>query len=78
LRKNIKFLGDKGYYGIQKLYSLSRTPKKTKRDKLTRADKKSNRELAKVKLIGEHVQQKFNRKLLLFTEQEESLIKAIS
>ncbi len=63
LRANIECLGDKGYQGIQKLHHLSRTPKKKPRGgKLTKADKKSNRELAKVRVIGEHV----HRKLKIF------------
>jgi IS5 family transposase len=63
LRANIECLGDKGYQGIQKLHRLSRTPKKKpQRGKLARADKKSNRELAKVRVIGEHV----HRKLKIF------------
>lgn len=56
LRANIECRGDKGYQGIQKLHYLSRTPKKKPRGgKLTTADKKSNRELAKIRVIGEHV-----------------------
>lgn len=63
LRANIDCCGDKGYQGIQKLHGLSRTPKKKPRGgKLTRADKKSNRELARVRVIGEHV----HRKLKVF------------
>ena len=57
LRANIQCLGDKGYQGMQKLHSLSRTPKKKPRGgKLASSDKKSNRELARVRVIGEHVQ----------------------
>ncbi len=63
LRANIECLGDKGYQGIQKLHDLSRTPKKKpRRGKLTSSDKKRNRELAKVRVIGEHV----HRKLKVF------------
>jgi aspartokinase len=59
LRANIECLGDKGYQGIQKLHRLSRTPKKKpKGGKLTTADKKSNRELAIIRVIGEHVHRK--------------------
>lgn len=62
-RANLECLGDKGYQGIQKFHHLSRTPKKKPRGgKLTRADKKSNRELAKLRVIGEHV----HRKLKIF------------
>ena len=56
-------MGDKGYQGIQKLHANSKTPKKKPRGgKLTKVDKKSNRELAKVRVIGEHI----NRKLKVF------------
>lgn len=63
LRANIECLGDKGYQGIQKLHSLSKTPKKKPRGgQLIKADRKRNRELAKLRVIGEHV----HRKLKVF------------
>jgi hypothetical protein len=63
LKASIECLGDKGYQGIQKLHRLRRTPKKKpKGGKLTTADKKSNRELAIIRVIGEHV----HRKLKIF------------
>ncbi|MEH1890518.1 MAG: IS5 family transposase, partial [Nostoc sp.] len=63
LKKNIKCLGDKGYQGIQKLHDNSQIPKKKPRGgKLSYEDKKKNQELAKVRVIGEHV----NRKLKVF------------
>ncbi|MBH8573156.1 hypothetical protein I8752_31535 [Nostocaceae cyanobacterium CENA369] len=56
-------MGDKGYQGIQKLHSNSQIPKKKPRGgKLTCEDKKSNQELAKIRVLGEHV----NRKLKVF------------
>lgn len=59
LGANIECLGDKGYQGLQKLHKLSRTPKnKPRGGKLTRADKERNRELAKVRVISEHIQRK--------------------
>lgn len=62
-RDDIECLGDKGYQGIQKLHANSKTPKKKPRGgKLTRLDKKSNRELARVRVISEHI----NRKLKVF------------
>lgn len=62
-RENIECLGDKGYQGIQKLYGNSRTPKKKPRgDKLTCEEKKSNKELAKIRVLCEHI----NRKLKVF------------
>ncbi len=63
LRENIKLLGDKGYQGIQKLHSNSETPKKKPRGKnLSIADKKKNRELARIRVIGENI----NCKLKVF------------
>ncbi len=63
LKENIKLLGDKGYQGIQKLHSNSETPKKKPRGKnLSIADKKKNRELARIRVIGENI----NCKLKVF------------
>lgn len=56
LREDIKLLGDKGYQGIQKLHSFSQTPKKKPRaNHLSVSDKKSNRKLAKNRVVGEHI-----------------------
>lgn len=56
LRENIKVLGDKGYQGIQKLHLNSQTPKKKSRgNDLSTLEKKRNRELAKIRVIGENV-----------------------
>ena len=63
LRKDIKCLGDKGYQGIQKVHSNSCTPKKKPRKaELSVQDKKTNRELAQLRVVGEHV----NRTLKIF------------
>ncbi len=63
LREDIECLGDKGYQGIQKLHDNSRIPKKKpKGGKLSNEDKKSNQELAKIRVLGEHI----NRKLKVF------------
>ncbi|MHC5937905.1 IS5 family transposase [Nostoc sp.] len=63
LEENIECLGDKGYQGIQKLHHNSRIPKKKPRGaKLSNKDKKSNQELARIRVLGEHV----NRKLKVF------------
>lgn len=63
LRKNIKLFGDKGYQGVQKLHPNSETPKKkTRGNNLSIADKKKNRELARIRVIGENV----NCKLKVF------------
>jgi hypothetical protein len=62
-RAEIEILGDKGYQGIQKLHALSNTPKKKHpRSSLSNEDKNSNRRLAKVRVIGEHI----NRRLKIF------------
>ena len=63
MEKNIECLKDKGYQGIEKLHHNSRIPKKKPRGaKLSHEDKKSNQELARIRVLGEHV----NRKLKVF------------
>ena len=63
LSEDIECLGDKGYQGIHKLHGKSRIPKKKPRGgKLTSEDKNSNQELAKIRILGEHV----HRKLKVF------------
>ncbi|MEH2179881.1 transposase family protein [Nostoc sp.] len=63
LTEDIECLGDKGYQRIHKIHSKSRIPKKKPRGgELSREDKKSNQELAKVRVVGEHI----NRKLKIF------------
>lgn len=63
LREDIECLGDKGYQGIHKLHTKSRIPKKKPRGgELSCKDKKSNQELAKIRVVGEHI----NRKLKVF------------
>ena len=56
-------LVDKGYQGIQKLHTNSQVPKKkpSKRE-LTDLEKKRNRELARKRVVGEHI----NRRLKIF------------
>lgn len=63
IRKDIECLGDKGYQGIQKLHPNSRTPKKKpKGAELSAEDKKSNRDDARLRIVGERV----NRALKIF------------
>jgi hypothetical protein len=63
LNKTIKCLVDKGYQGIQKLHANSQVPKKKpKNGTLNSLEKKQNRELARKRVIGEHI----NRKLKIF------------
>jgi hypothetical protein len=53
---DIEFLGDRGYQGIQKIHKNSLTPQKRKRgEKLTKVEKKKNRELAKRRVVIEHI-----------------------
>ncbi|HEY9299917.1 MAG TPA: transposase family protein, partial [Phormidium sp.] len=59
----IECLVDKGYQGIQKIHVLSQVPqKKPRKGELTDLDKKRNRELARKRVVGEHI----NRKLKIF------------
>lgn len=59
----IECLVDKGYQGIQKIHSNSQVPqKKPRKGELTDLDKKRNRELARKRVAGEHI----NRKLKIF------------
>jgi len=63
LRQTLECLGDKGYQGIKKLHANSQIPqKKPRKGKLSDEDKKKNRELARKRVIGEHV----HRKLKIF------------
>lgn len=61
LKQTIKCLVDKGYQGIQKLHANSQIPqKKPKKGTLSDEAKKRNRELARQRVIGEHVHRKLN------------------
>lgn len=52
----VEVLADKGYQGITKLHPNSRTPKKKQKGgTLSQTDKQYNRELARVRVVGEHV-----------------------
>ena len=47
MNKELEILGDKGYQGIKKIHTNSRTPiKKTKNKELSQAEKLLNRQLA--------------------------------
>ena len=59
----LKVIADKGYQGITKFHQLSETLiKKPKGKKLTKKQKKYNRELNQLKITVEHV----NRRLKIF------------
>ena len=63
LNLTIECLVDKGYQGIQKFHALSQVPKKKpKKGELTDLEKKKNRELARKRVVGEHI----NRRLKIF------------
>lgn len=61
--KKIELLADKGYQGIKKLHKNSRIPfKKTKKIALNQEQKNFNRQLAKERIVIEHI----HRKLKIF------------
>lgn len=63
LTKETELLADKGYQGIKKIHSNSRTPiKKTKKKCLSKEQKQFNKRLAKERIVVEHV----HRKLKIF------------
>lgn len=63
MKVNLELLGDKGYQGIQKIHKRSRIPQKKPRGGLlSHQQRKSNRELAKIRVVGEHV----HRRLKIF------------
>lgn len=56
IHPNTKSLTDTGYQGIQKLHPNSDFPKKkTKKNPLTKEDKKKNRELSSERVLNENV-----------------------
>ena len=61
--KKIELLADKGYQGIKKLHKNSRISfKKTKKVALNQEQKNFNRQLAKERIVVEHI----HRKLKIF------------
>lgn len=62
-KPEIEHLADKGYQGLKNIHNNSQTPIKKKRGKkLSKEEKKFNRELAKQRIVIEHV----NRCLKIF------------
>ena len=56
LDAGIELLADSGYQGIAHLHGKSKTPKKKpKQGRLTKAEKRANRELASLRIMVEHV-----------------------
>jgi len=61
MNKELEFLGNKGYQGIKKIHTNSRTPlKKIKNKKLSPAEKLFNRQLAKDRIIIENIHRTLN------------------
>ena len=61
MNQDVELLGDKGYQGIKKIHTNSRTPlKKTKNKKLSQAEKVFNRQLAKERIIIENIHRSLN------------------
>ncbi len=56
LKPETEILADKGYQGIQKIHKLSRIPHKKPRSRqLDEAAVKDNKDLARVRIVCEHV-----------------------
>lgn len=56
IHPDIKTITDTGYQGIQKLHSKSELPKKkSKKNPLTKEDKKKNQELSSERVVNENV-----------------------
>ena len=61
MNEELELLGDKGYQGIKKIHTNSRTPlKKIKNKKLSQAEKNLNRQLAKDRIIIENIHRSLN------------------
>ena len=62
LQEDTRCLGDRGYKGLQKRHENSRTPhKKSKHHPLTPQQRQENKELARERLVVEHVINWLNR-----------------
>lgn len=56
LDAGLELLADSGYQGLAELHGKSRTPKKKpKKGQLTKTEKRANRELARLRIVVEHV-----------------------
>ena len=63
LNEKIELLADKGYQGIKKIHANSRIPvKKPRKKSLSKEQRKFNRQLAKERIIVEHI----HRRLKIF------------
>jgi IS5 family transposase len=65
--KKIELLADKGYQGITQVHSNSRIPiKKSKKKSLSKEQKEFNKQLAKERIVVEHIQ----RRLKIFSVRD--------
>ncbi|KJV53409.1 transposase DDE domain protein [Orientia tsutsugamushi str. Gilliam] len=55
IHPKVKAITDTGYQGIQKIHNNSELPKKSKKNPLTKNDKKNNRRLAGERVVNENV-----------------------
>ena len=61
MNEKLELLADQGYQGIKKIHNNSRTPiKKNKKQELSQAEKKLNRQLAKERIIIENIHRSLN------------------
>ena len=62
INQGTKIITDTGYQGLQKIHRNSELPKKrTKKIPLTKEDKQTNKELAKIRVVNENVIGMLNR-----------------
>ena len=63
IKAETELLADKGYQGLKKIHAHSRTPiKKTRKKSLSKEQKKFNKQLAKERIVVEHI----HRRLKIF------------
>lgn len=56
IKENTEIYGDSGYQGLQEIIANSSIPKKaTKKNKLTKSEKKNNHEISKKRIFVENV-----------------------
>lgn len=71
INQNIQIFVDSGYIGIRKIYTknIIKIPiKRTKKHKLTKKDKRYNRELSKTRIKVEHINAEIKRFKILGTK----------
>jgi len=61
IKETVKILADSGYQGLKKLHTQSELPKKkTKKNPLTKEDKKQNHKISSKRVLVENVIRKVN------------------